>query len=147
MIRWICHQKCMSLIYYNNSLQLVTLFFTFLATISSSANCRAKCLNKGICHSNTVCYCTDDFIGAQCEIPVRKFWVFVKLFFFFVKIKFLSLFNFNWFAKHCMISIGSILMRKEYFKHNMHYKQSNLQEMKSVFYIICKDKIYKSRCA
>lgn len=101
-------QKYMSLIYYNNSLQLVTLFFTFLATISSSANCRAKCLNKGICHSNTVCYCTDDFIGAQCEIPVRKFWVFVKLFFFFVKIKFLSLFNFNWFAKHCMISIGSI---------------------------------------
>lgn len=100
MIRWICPPKCMSLIYYNNSLQLVTLFFTFLATISSSANCRAKCLNKGICHSNTVCYCTDDFIGAQCEIPVRKFW---DIFFFFVKIKFIYLFN--WFAKYFMISI------------------------------------------
>lgn len=40
------------------------------STISSSADCRATCVNKGICHSNTVCYCTDDFVGPQCEVPV-----------------------------------------------------------------------------
>ncbi|XP_048779892.1 EGF-like domain containing protein 2 [Ostrea edulis] len=40
------------------------------STISSSADCRATCLNKGICYSNTLCYCTEDFVGSQCEIPV-----------------------------------------------------------------------------
>lgn len=40
------------------------------STISSSVDCRATCLNKGICYSSTLCYCTDGFIGSQCEIPV-----------------------------------------------------------------------------
>lgn len=42
---------------------LVSLCFFFVVIIFSFVDCWVICVNKGICYSNIVCYCIDDFVG------------------------------------------------------------------------------------